>query len=511
MRIRSLLLALLLTALTACGGGGGNSGNTSGVGLSPLTFDVTPDPGSTVPADDVIGYAVEITNPMYAAASSSVPAGYKLAALYKFDPATAPGAGFSGEFTVNDPGHATSAAGDDFGVVYRGVWDSRSQVWNAFRSGVYSHGTGGTFHFHLDYLGLVELLEPTGEQFQVAAFADISSAPVNTEVNFWALSRQGAAPVTYHWDFGDGTSAEGDSVTHSYPLINDYSVKVRAVDALGNVGNSDSTQINITANPVPLTKVTVNVNNNGDGSFDLSATLDGGTPPFSYAWDLDGDGKTDSTEGAHLIWSPKSNLYDGTLSVTDQTGKQVSTDYIVDARTVSLSADPTDGYAPQDVNFTVNAQGIGALDAVVIDFGDGTTGDPGLHTYKNIGLYVSTVSVTRVVNGQNVTLTSDPVGINVAQRPNPHIDSVTPGRGPVGSTVTLDGSFFFSQENGDSVKLSDVPMPVITWTPTQITVTVPDGAVDGPIVIHKANGGDSNPVNFDVAPTPPGQPGLGQL
>jgi hypothetical protein len=78
--------------------------------------------------------------------------------------------------------------------------------------------------------------------------------------------------------------------------------------------------------------------------------------------------------------------------------------------------------------------------------------------------------------------------------------------------VTLTGNFFFLPEVDDEVLLGVLPMPVVSWGPREIVVTVPQGARDGEITVRKAQGDlVSNGLLFDVAPTAPGQPGTGQL
>jgi PKD repeat protein len=514
-RIFCLLAAvLLLASMSACGGGGSAPVNT---GLTPLDFDVTTDGTSTVGADDVIGYAVERTNPMFAAAETKVPAGYALAALLVFEPETAAGAGFSGDFTVRTPDRSVSVTqGNSFGQVYRGIWDSRSQVWSALRTGFYAHGTGGGFKFHLDYLGIVMLLKPTGSQFQVAAFADLATAPVSTDVNFWVLQRNGVEPVNYHWDFGDGTTAAGAEVTHNYPLIGDYNVTITATDGAGNVAPVASTPISITGNPVPLTAVTLTVTPPAAGSseFQLSATANGGTAPFTYEWDFDSDGITDIVAGATVSYQPtQAGVGKATVRVSDQTGASATDDDFIDSRTISLAVSSNPAYVDHEVEFTVTTAGTDASDVIELEYGDGTTGTALKRTYTLVSTFPCRAKVTRFVQGQTVTKFSDVLLLDVLARPAPVLDSVTPARAAIGATVTLTGNFFFLPEVDDEVLLGQMPMPVVTWTPTAIEVTVPPGGRDGDITVRKAHGSGqvSNPLPFDVAPTPPGQPGTGQL
>jgi glucose/arabinose dehydrogenase len=72
-------------------------------------------------------------------------------------------------------------------------------------------------------------------------------------VNFSAAgsSDPDGNPLTYHWQFGDGTTANGVQVTHSYTASNNFVAKVTATDSHGA---SSSAQVKIFAGdraPVP--------------------------------------------------------------------------------------------------------------------------------------------------------------------------------------------------------------------------------------------------------------------
>ncbi len=48
-------------------------------------------------------------------------------------------------------------------------------------------------------------------------------------------------PLTYHWDFGDGATADGAGPTHSYALPGVYRVRLTVADALGLTGGDEIT------------------------------------------------------------------------------------------------------------------------------------------------------------------------------------------------------------------------------------------------------------------------------
>jgi hypothetical protein len=60
-------------------------------------------------------------------------------------------------------------------------------------------------------------------------------------------------PTTITWDFGDGATLTGGSVTHAYASVGTYSVKVMATDAVGNTISTTAGTVTITAGAVTIT------------------------------------------------------------------------------------------------------------------------------------------------------------------------------------------------------------------------------------------------------------------
>ena len=77
----------------------------------------------------------------------------------------------------------------------------------------------------------------------------------------------------------------------------------------------------------------------------------------------------------------------------------------------------------------------------------------------------------------------------------PTITSFSPGSGPVGSMVVIDGTNFVSLEGvtfGGNVQAAG------SYTSTQVTVTVPSGAQTGPIIVTTASGSATTATSFIV-------------
>ena len=69
--------------------------------------------------------------------------------------------------------------------------------------------------------------------------ADYTIEPLEPEANqaikFTGSSVGGTQPITYSWDFGDGSEAEGAVVTHTYALSDTFTAEMTATNCGGSV------------------------------------------------------------------------------------------------------------------------------------------------------------------------------------------------------------------------------------------------------------------------------------
>lgn len=234
---------------------------------------------------------------------------------------------------------------------------------------------------------------PTDHQ-NVLFDASTSTAPSNNPI------------ASYSWNFGDGRTASGKTVTHSFDNPGTYAVTLtvgdqynrtasttQTVDVAGGVAPSASF---LTSPSAP--RVGENVNFNASAS--RPAT---GRTIRTYDWDF-GDGTQKTTTGpitAHDYVT--AGTFSVTLLVTDDVGRQAVANASVTIAGDSPTADFTFSQLPPTAAHTMqfNSSGSSAISGRTIasyfwDFGDGTSStlaSPS-HSYAAAASYNVTLTVT---------------------------------------------------------------------------------------------------------------------
>jgi PKD repeat protein len=131
--------------------------------------------------------------------------------------------------------------------------------------------------------------------------------------------------VSYLWDFGDGVTADGFQVSHSYAVSGTYQVTLTVVDDDGL--SAQATQQVVIEELIQL-ELPPNVVLDGptdgrvgrDLRFDASASDDPDGKIVSYTWDF-GDGHVESKARPGIRYSYASpGVYTVTLTLTDNDG-----------------------------------------------------------------------------------------------------------------------------------------------------------------------------------------------
>ncbi|GLZ79570.1 hypothetical protein Afil01_43770 [Actinorhabdospora filicis] len=129
----------------------------------------------------------------------------------------------------------------------------------------------------------------------------------------------------YAWDFGDGTTGTGKTVSHTYSAAGYYSVRLTVTDNSGktNVGRRIAK-----AGDLPPSAAFTGRCNSGNCTFDGSGSNDAEGPIASYAWNF-GDGTTASGKTAAHAYPNVTKIYTVRLTVTDGKGQAGSATHTV--------------------------------------------------------------------------------------------------------------------------------------------------------------------------------------
>jgi PKD repeat protein len=228
----------------------------------------------------------------------------------------------------------------------------------------------------------------------VAQFdAHYAFSTVPTKVVF-ADSSLGTTPMTYEWNFGDGSTSTEQTPTHMYLQRGTYTVSLTVKNAYG------------TSTAIKRNYITIGMGPKAD----FSGSPQTGNAPLTvkftdqsfgqvtqWTWDF-GDGKGSSEQNpTHTYWT--GGVYNIILTVSNEYGSSdiTKSKYIsvVGELKSIFTADPTSGKAPLDVAFTDRS--IGTPTTWTWDFGDGTTSTEQYpkHLFSKAGSYDVRLTVTR--------------------------------------------------------------------------------------------------------------------
>lgn len=148
------------------------------------------------------------------------------------------------------------------------------------------------------------LLAPVAARAQSAVQVEVSVEVACSEATFGLAFLEGVGPYALLWSFGDGEaleeqwSADGPlSTVHAYLDAGEYAWSLAVTDPASQAVVAEaggSVQIGpivkLTSDPFPPL---VNLQD-GQATVTFAAEVEGGTPPYTYEWDLNGDGAADA-------------------------------------------------------------------------------------------------------------------------------------------------------------------------------------------------------------------------
>jgi PKD repeat protein len=208
--------------------------------------------------------------------------------------------------------------------------------------------------------------------------------------------------VAYHWNFGDGATAQGATLTHSYQKSGTYQVTLSVTDDAGLANSTRSATSTVIVNAVPQA-VAASDRSAAVGEplvFDGSASHDPDGHLLALDWDF-GDGSRGSGEKTTYAFD-KPGTYKVTLMVRDDSDTDTNSNQ--SSFTVRVNDPPVASAGPDQVvtASVVSFDGGGSSDPdgkiarYDWDFGDGTTGSGPhpTHVYEKTGRYEVGLTVT---------------------------------------------------------------------------------------------------------------------
>lgn len=149
-----------------------------------------------------------------------------------------------------------------------------------------------------------------------------SPTHVNDTVQFAAQVSAGN-DLTFNWDFGDGSGAQGAQVQHAYSQYGNFTVQVTASDPIGQHASATS-QLNVLP-PPPQACFTSQADSNDPFTIDFDASCSTGAQ-LQYVWDF-GDGNTDTNGSDQQTQNTYGHLgtFQVTLRVVDAANQSDST------------------------------------------------------------------------------------------------------------------------------------------------------------------------------------------
>ncbi|CAN5751530.1 hypothetical protein BH10BAC2_BH10BAC2_07050 [soil metagenome] len=278
-------------------------------------------------------------------------------------------------------------------------WDFGNGAQSTQKNPSQTYNSSGTYNVRLiadNNNGCIDtVIHPISIGNVQAAF----SLPQGVCVNEPAVMKDSSSPVAVSatWDFGDGQTGSGLSVTHTYTALGTYNVVYTA-----NFNGCSSV----------ITK-TIDVTDKPTASFSSSSTLSSCSPPLTVQFN------NTSTSAVSYIW----NFGDGTSSTLDAPQHTYTTSGIFTVSLVAISPGgcsdtfsipkfvkinqpkiygfsnfPFFGCAPRSVPFRGQISSPDSIATYLWDFGDGGTSTLATptHLYASTGSYTVSLTITTI-------------------------------------------------------------------------------------------------------------------
>ncbi len=254
-----------------------------------------------------------------------------------------------------------------------------------------------------------EVMKEIGVSYNSAPVVDIVSDNVlciNSIVAFSGINRSHVENnvTAWSWNFGDGTTATSQEVTHQYSIPGTYTITLE-VQSINGCSNRITKEITIYDPPAPgFTSPTGTICTNGEVSFTNQTDTQGADDLVSYHWDFNGEGSSTEANPTYVFSSGGAKAVTLTASIPG-----CSESF---SQTINVEQGPVVGFEVpyvcegREVQFANTTTGTG-ITAYNWDFGDGgtytsaTATDP-FYTYQTSGTYTVTLTVGNALGCNNV-------------------------------------------------------------------------------------------------------------
>lgn len=277
--------------------------------------------------------------------------------------------------------------------------------------------------------------------------AVVGDAAVFSAIVTDAANNDATAQVaTYAWNFGDGHTGTGRTVTHTYTGPGSFPVSLTITDALGRTAlTSQTLTVGPGSNPTATFVMSPPSNPNIGQAISFNASASTATPGHtiaSYSWDF-GDGSSAggvTTTHAYAV----AGTYTVILTVSDDAGRTATATQPVTVGLAGPSAtfttSPASPIVSQQINFNASQSRPVPGRSIVSyawDFGDASVGSgvQTTHAYALVGTYTVTLTITddagqTAFATQSITVAPDTPTARFTFTPNPP-------SGPALSSLTI--------------------------------------------------------------------------
>lgn len=316
-----------------------------------------------------------------------------------------PTAAFTGDPTVSclpptDVSFTNTSSGGTGNLTY--MWDFGDGNTSTFPQPTNQYQTSGTFDVSLTVtdehgcddtqteVAYVQIVDNVTIDFT----ANTTTACLGDQISFVDISSP--TPVSWEWDFGDGSTSTDQFPDHLYTTPGTYEVSLTATYSASCQGTETKTGY-ITIGEIPFVDFTADTTSGCSTPFEVNfANQSIGT--LDYEWTF-GDGNTSTDENPMHAYADN-GVYTVSLTGTNSAGCSntvTETDYINVALTQADFLPDVFGFCqPLEVNFSDSSISGSNIVSWEWDFGDGGTSNlqNPTYTYQDTGIFDVSLVIT---------------------------------------------------------------------------------------------------------------------